>query len=206
MLEFFFDFETRSRSDLRKVGAVKYALDPSTEATLITWAIADGPVKAWRYGQPIPHEIIDVARNPDNYKFIAHNVEFDYLIWTKVFCKKQIATMNPFPKPKIENLDCTKAIGQRFCAGSALNDLAKILKLPQTKDADGRKIMLKQCKPKTVGKEKGQFPKLTDAEWDKFEYYGIIDTVLLRQCYRVLPRLSGLERWSWEWTFLYLRG
>ena len=191
MIEFFFDFETRSVVDISKHGAVKYALDPSTEATLLTWAVGDAPVKAWRKGQPVPQELVQIGLNPQLYKFIAHNVEFDYLIWCFVFSK--LIKIN---KPSVENLECTQAMGQRFCAGRGLDSIAKILHLPFTKDQEGRRLMLKQCKPD----KHGNFPELTPEEWDKFEKYGVIDTLLLRKAYRMMPKLSPAERWAFEWT------
>lgn len=191
MKEFFYDFETRSRQDLRKVGAAKYALCSSTEATLLTWAVGDEPVKVWRLGQPIPADLLDVATNPQNYNFIAHNNEFDYLIWTSVF-------MKGYPRPPLSNITCTKGMTQRFGAGASLDDAALMLNLPITKDKVGKRIMMKQCKPNP---KTGQFPELTAEEWKQFEYYGVIDTVLLRQVYRAIPALEPMERWAWEWTF-----
>jgi hypothetical protein len=38
------DFETRSRVDLRKVGAHRYAADPSTEILCAAYAVDAGPV------------------------------------------------------------------------------------------------------------------------------------------------------------------
>ena len=65
MIDFFFDFETRSMADLKQVGSVVYANHPTTEPTLLTWAFGrNGEVKSWRKGQRIPDEILVVALNP----------------------------------------------------------------------------------------------------------------------------------------------
>ena len=48
--------ETRSQADLRKVGAARYAADPSTEVLWVAFAVDDGPVKLWRPGDPVPPE------------------------------------------------------------------------------------------------------------------------------------------------------
>lgn len=193
-IDFFFDFETRSRLDLRKVGAARYATDPSTEATLLTWCFGRlGKVKAWRPGQPMPNEIYDVAMNPEKYNLVAHNILFDFLIWTNAF-KKQIPNL---VNPKIEDLTDNMALTCYFRVGGSLDAAAKTLNLPFTKDKEGRRIMLKQCKPN----RKGEFPVLTPEEWDKFEHYGIIDTVLLRDIYYTCPKLPDSERFIWEWTF-----
>jgi hypothetical protein len=48
------DYETRSRVDLRKVGAAKYAADKTTEVLCAGYAVDDGPVLLWRPGDPVP--------------------------------------------------------------------------------------------------------------------------------------------------------
>ena len=39
------DYETRSQVDLKKVGAHRYAADPSTEVLCMAFAVDDGPVQ-----------------------------------------------------------------------------------------------------------------------------------------------------------------
>lgn len=195
MIDFHFDFETRSRVDLKKLGAMKYATDPSTEATLLTWCFGrSGQIKAWRLGQPIPQEIIHVAEQPEKFNFIAHNVLFDYLIWTIPF-KRLIPSMKAIP---LSNITDNMALAHHNRLGSSLNSCAAMCGLPVSKDPEGRRIMLKQCKPNGRTKE---FPTLTEEEWSKFEYYGIIDTKLLRETYYKMNPLPTMERWAFEWTF-----
>lgn len=191
-MDFFFDFETRSREDLRSCGAIRYATSETTEVTLLTWAIGHGPIKVWKVGEQIPDELIDIAIHPEKYAFIAHNIEFDYLIWSKVFFKNIIKTV----RPPLNLLECTMALGQRYCAGRGLDQVASVLHLPVKKHPEGRRIMLKQCKPSS----NNQFPTLTKMEWDIFIKYGILDTDILRQAYYRLPKLNKRERWAFEWT------
>ena len=198
--DFFFDFETRSRVDLKKVGAVNYATDPSTEATLLTWCFGrTGEVKAWRYGQSIPDELISVAKNPHLYNMVAQNIGFDFLIWTIPFKK----VMPHIVRPPIQSLHDLMALGTHFRIGASLESMAAMTGLPHSKDKEGRRIMLKQCKPNA----KGVFPTLTEEEWTSFERYGLMDTRILRDVWYKLPPLPSSERWAWEWTFIRnLRG
>lgn len=194
LIDFLFDGETRSRADLKEVGTVKYAIDPSTEVTLWTWAFGrTGTIKSWRKGQPIPQELIHVAENPHLYRFIAWNVQFDYLIWTQVF-SRIVPTLK---RPPIENVADCMALSTEYRTGASLEACAKFMNLPTTKDQEGRKLMLKQCKPNA----KGEFIELTGEEWNVFERYGMQDTRLLRECYYRLPNLPGGEEWCWRWTF-----
>ena len=197
LIDFFADFETRSRADLKKVGTVKYATDPSTEATLLTYAFSrTGPVKYWRMGQPLPIEVIDVLVNPHKYKIIAHNLFFDYLIWTIVF-SKLLPAPHAFKRPEILNLEDNMALTTYYRFGSGLDAAATLMRMPYSKDKEGKRVMLKQCKP---GKD-GNFPVLTPEEEAKFIQYGLTDTRLMRDIYYQLPPLPAAERWAWEWTF-----
>jgi DNA polymerase bacteriophage-type len=193
LIDFHFDFETRSRIDLKAAGTVRYATDPSTEATLLTWCFGrTGSIKYWSLGNPVPAELIDVATNPDKYRFNAFNIGFDYLIWTLVFSR----VVPGLVRPKIQNLEDTMAISCHFRMGGSLDATAMMMGLPYTKDKEGRRIMLKQCKPNA----KGEFPTLTEDELEKFINYGIIDTRILRDVYYRMPPLPSPERWAWEWT------
>lgn len=198
-IDFHFDFETRSRLDLRKVGAVRYANDPSTSATLLTWGFGrSGSIKAWRIGQNIPSELEDVLLNPSAYNFNAFNAAFDFLIWSIPFTR-QASVQGIFARrPAMADISDTMAHTQQFRVGGSLESAARLLDIPLSKDKEGRRMMLKQCKPNS---RTGDFVNLTEDEWNKFERYGILDTVILREIYYKVPGLSAAERWIFEWTF-----
>src|SRR5262245_21993271 len=73
------DFETRSRLNLKKVGAHKYAADPSTEILCVAYAVDDGPVQLWLPGNPSPPVWFEAARNP-NWIAAAHGDHFETAI------------------------------------------------------------------------------------------------------------------------------
>ena len=57
------DFETRSRVNLKQVGASRYAKDPSTEALCMSWRSSDGQSGLWTYRDPertTPHGLMGV--------------------------------------------------------------------------------------------------------------------------------------------------
>ena len=58
------DYETRSRLDLRKVGAFLYAADVSTQVLCAAYAVDDDPVQLWWPGDPIPLEFKEAATDP----------------------------------------------------------------------------------------------------------------------------------------------
>lgn len=192
-IDFHFDGESRSFLDLKEVGTVKYCLHPSTEVTLWTWTFGrTGHIRTWRRGQPIPAELIHVAESPHLYNFNAFNVFFDFCLWTLTF-SRLVPTM---VRPKIEDLTDTMALSSHFRCGGSLDAVAAMMRLPFSKDKEGRRLMLKQCKPDRYGK----FIELTPDEWAKFEHYGVTDTRILRDVYYMLPPLPAAERYAFEWT------
>jgi hypothetical protein len=195
LTDFIFDFETRSHLDLRKVGVTRYSTHPSTEVTLITWCFGrTGVVKFWRQGMPIPPELMNVVKNPHVFNMVAFNLSFDYMIWINVFSRQFDGEL---VRPPIKNLTDAAALASNYRCGNSLDATAQMMRLPISKDQEGRRIMLKQCKPNS----KGVFPTLTDEEWKKFIHYGMIDTRILRDVYYMMPPLPAAERWCWEWTF-----
>src|SRR5258708_23472749 len=73
------DYETRSRGDLRKVGAHRYAADPSTQILCMAFAVDDGPSQLWVWGDPIPAEFFE-ARANSSWRVAAHNDAFESAI------------------------------------------------------------------------------------------------------------------------------
>ena len=77
------DIETRSQLDLRRVGAARYAADPSTDVWCVGFVVDDGPVQLWLPGSPVPAAIIEAAADPE-YLFVAHNAAFERAIWRDI--------------------------------------------------------------------------------------------------------------------------
>ena len=76
------DFETRSAADLKKVGAVRYAMDPTTEVLCAAYRFDEGPVLLWRRGDPPPADLI--AAVASGATVTAHNAMFELAIWTYI--------------------------------------------------------------------------------------------------------------------------
>ena len=53
------DIETFSESDLKAEGLFKYAEHPSTDLTVVCWALGDGPVNVWMPWKKIPLSLFD---------------------------------------------------------------------------------------------------------------------------------------------------
>lgn len=152
------DYESRSRADLKKVGAHRYAQDASTELLCAVWIAEhdDGreEVFTWTLDDPYLLPPLPVMEAIIAGKRVGgHNAAFEAAI-DEYVCGPRLG----WPIPKPEQLDCTMA----RCAVQALPlDLGracKVLSLPFQKDAEGSRLMLRMCKPL---KKTGEFPYST---------------------------------------------
>jgi DNA polymerase len=137
----YFDFETRSEIDLKKVGAVKYSLHPSTEVVCAAFKIDNSPTKSWSplLGEHTPSAFCCAVYNP-NVELCAHNVMFDYLILKNVL---GIGV-------NIRRLNCTAARSAAMGLPRSLEGAAQALGLDVQKDVKGKRLMLKYCKPRSA--------------------------------------------------------
>jgi hypothetical protein len=93
------DIETRSKLDLKKYGAYRYAADASTEVLCAAWALEDGPVQLWIAGQPAPKDL--AAHICAGGKVLAHNASFERLIFREI-----LGPQHGRPVPEIEQFRC----------------------------------------------------------------------------------------------------
>jgi len=156
------DFETRSRSDLRKVGAWKYAEHESTEVMCLALKVDEDPVQIWIMPEliegwdnlwielDIDHvfsadEVLDLIESADIIE--AHNMEFERAIWHHVLHKK-----HNWPDLPFEKLRCSAAKAAMHALPRNLEQACKALNLPVQKDEEGHRLMLQMCKPRKPSK------------------------------------------------------
>lgn len=120
------DIETRSAVDLKKVGAYRYAEDPSTEIIACSYRVGDGPIVR---GFDKPEGIL-----------LAHNAGFERALLNA----KLGWNLTP------EDMDCTMARALAAGLPASLERCGSALKAPIQKDKDGRRLMLKMCRPRKV--------------------------------------------------------
>ena len=178
------DFETRSTVDLRKTGVYRYAEDPSTSVLCLSYRVDDGPLRRWRPGQPAPQHLIDAIAGGALFK--AHNAGFERAVWN--------ARMGAV-KIKPEQQDCTMARAAALALPQSLEQCAQVLGAAVQKDADGRRLMLQMCKPRTL-------EPLTwwedDVRVARLLAYCDQDVLAESAVDAVLPALSASERRVWE--------
>ena len=152
------DFETRSEIDLRKTGPWVYAEHPSTEILCMAFKFGEAITKIhipekFRYPEVLQAEELkgrikdfsESAQKILDYDFIleAHHAEFERALWHYV-CHKRWG----WPDIPITRWRCSAAKSAALSLPRALGDVSRVLELPVLKDTEGRKIMLKTCKPR----------------------------------------------------------
>jgi DNA polymerase len=185
-----FDFETRSRADLRKVGAYKYAEDLSTDVICFAYSIDGGPVTGVMGGF-LPDDLRTAILRGDT--FHAWNATFEYLIWNKV-CVPRYG----WPMLKAEQLRDTMAQAAMMNLPQALGDCVKALRLGEKfeKSKRGEHLITLLSKPITAGHKKGEFREDDDLRQEMLDYCKQ-DVVAESAAMSVLEPLIPEEQSAW---------
>jgi len=201
-MKVFFDFETRSTCELKTAGAHKYAKDPTTDVICIAWAIDDGPIKIYRHldGDEPPQELFDAIAAGG--EFVAHNAQFERLIWYHV-CHKRYG----WPAIPVEQLHCTMVMAYAMGLMGTLEAAGHCVGLQVQKDMKGNRVMLQLAKPRSVDKETGEVtwweradskPKLDiNEKYETVYKYCMTDIDVTRELFKRLPPLDEVERNVW---------
>lgn len=135
-----FDFETRSRCDLKKHGAYRYATHPTTEILCLAYKIG-GLEELWYPGDPDPEVMLAAVEAGE--LCVGHNVNFDYLIWEH--CRP-----DSWPEMDPIQLRDTMALSL-WHGGPAALDLAGRFWAGMRKDSRGADLVRKLSIPQSDG-------------------------------------------------------
>jgi DNA polymerase bacteriophage-type len=188
------DYETRSRIDLRKVGAAVYAADPSTEVLCAAYAVNDGPVRLWHPQDPVPPEWFEAATNP-SWTVCAHNDAFESAIELHILHPR-----HGFPLIPPERHRCTQAASLALGLPARLSLLADVLELVNRKDAAGERLMHQLAKPRKARKGEDPAALYWFDDSDRFlrlDAYCVQDVEVEREAHRRLLPLSDAEHALW---------
>ncbi len=185
------DFETRSAADLKKVGLWAYAMHPSTEVMCMGWAYPKDGVTVWRgerLRQP-PKLGITPFDGVSDYLFSAHNAAFEYACYNLILHRRYgwPALWEP------SRWRCTMAKALACGLPADLDSLGRVLKIKTPKDLDGRRAMLRLCKPLPDGAF-DESPELLD----RLYRYNATDVQAEIEVDDLMPDLSPQEQKVWE--------
>lgn len=192
------DFESRSRANLKKTGAYKYALDPSTQPTCLAIKLHGQKPFLMPFGEinkhwkdlPTVFHLSWERLIREGVLFSAHNAFFEQCIYNLIL----VARLG-WPKIPPHLWRCTAAKAAACALPRSLEKAGAALKLLVQKDLNGRRIMLKLCKPRKDGAfwEPHEVPEDFAAQ----DRYCIQDTIVEEMVDDALPDLSPQEQELW---------
>lgn len=188
-----FDFETRSRADLKKVGAYKYAEDPSTEILCYAYQIDSGPTQGVLGCECAPDLRAAILAGAHLH---AWNVAFEWALWTRVCTPR-----HGWPVLEPGQLRDSMALAAVHNLPQALGPCALALGLPGSlqKDKRGEHLITLLSKPIAAGGKKGQFRE-DPALLDEMLAYCVQDVVTETAVAARLAPLSDAEQAAWLGT------
>ena len=134
------DFETRSATDLKKVGLDNYARDPSTDVWCMGFAFDDEPVdlltmpELYNRRMALTHP---VARHiAEGGEVVAHNAAFELAIWNNKLRRFG------WPELKIEQTRCTMAMTYAMALPGSLEKAAAAVGIKEQKNMAGHRLMM----------------------------------------------------------------
>lgn len=141
------DFETYSTVELKRTGVYPYARHSDTGIWCMAWKLPhDADVSIWHPGQPFPERL---QQHLDAGGVLrAWNASFERVMW-KLCAQRRYG----FPAVADEVFYCTMAEAMAMALPRSLEAAAKVLRLPQQKNMDGKKLMLKMCRPRRFDDE-----------------------------------------------------
>lgn len=161
------DFETRSAIDLTKVGAYRYAVDPSTQVICLAFKFDDEKETYLWHRRIDPKFSLETAspeilpQTEDKYlerlfeyidsgcEIEAHNAMFEFCVWQQCLIRE----FPQFPNIDLKNIRCSAAKAAILSLPRSLDGLAHAILDGMEKDKQGRAIMLKMCKPRKLTKK-----------------------------------------------------
>lgn len=194
------DYETRSRADLKKVGAFRYAFDPSTEILCAAIARGDEEPLIWvpdGAASSVKAETLlyEISANPDVLVY-AHNAMFEIAISTALWEK----TFRCSP-PRLEQWRCTLAMARKAALPVSLDKCSETLGLSHKKDHRGAALIRKFSIPQ---KGTGEFtnPQDDPEAFQQFCEYCLQDVRVEREIHKKLRafELDGVSLDSFHLT------
>jgi len=146
-----FDFETRSVSNLKREGAFKYGLDPSTQPTCLAFKIAGAPKVYFldfklvnAYWRDLPSSLKSLWQGfvNEGALFVAHNAGFETAIYKLILVGRY-----GWPDIPFNSFRCTAAKAAACGLPRSLEGAGSALNLNVQKDKRGFVAMMATCKP-----------------------------------------------------------
>lgn len=190
------DFETASEINIKTAGTYKYAMHPSTRVLMAGYALDHHAPDLWvpAEGEEMPRALFDALVDPDT-EVHAFNAKFERLILWHVL-KIRVP---------IERFRCTMVHAWSLSFSGNLGAVGAQMGLPldKVKDARGKKLIDKFCKPAPKNHRATWYgPDNAPADWAAFKAYCTQDVVAEREIEMLLAAYpmppQELDHWFWD--------
>lgn len=195
MIRVHHDFETYSEVDIKKTGGYRYAMDPSTEVLMLSWAVNKNRPEIWvpAEGEPMPVDLLELITDPE-VEWHAFNAQFERLIWWHIL-GHHIPTAQ---------FHCTMQLAWSLSFSGGLAQVGEQVGLSQDhrKLKDGAKLIQKFCKPAPRNHKADRYgPDNAPEEWARFKSYCKQDVIAEREIDHLLSAypIPPQERELWLW-------
>jgi DNA polymerase len=179
------DYETASKVDLRKTGAHRYAMDPSTKILMLGWAFDDDTPALWEpHNGPIPAALLEGIKSDINKH--AFNAQFERLI------SRYVLGVEVPP----EQWRCTMV--EAFYLGFA-GSMDKILEAVglEKKDKRGGQLINMFCSPAPKNHKAEWYDHNNrPLEWDEFGGYCRQDVKVERNLWHFTQKFPKIPDWD----------
>lgn len=186
------DFETRSKADIKKVGAYEYAADPSTDVLCLAYTFDnEEAVPLWRPGAVRPDYLHN--RMAEGELLEAWNVGFERLIWHFVMVKRY-----GWPEVPDAQWRCAMAKARTYALPGDLDGAAMALGTMEKKDRAGKALMLKLSRPRKPSKHDPSIWHTKEEELERLFLYCKQDVRAERAVSNELRDMSPYELRVWQ--------
>lgn len=205
------DYETRSEADLKKTGAYEYSCHPTTQILCASWRIGTRVelrdqmrekkrpyVWSQAFKDMKPDGLIRGLFDP-SIKVVAHNALFEQVITRNVLSRRltnpdDVMALSTLPH---ERWVCTAAGAASLAFPRNLEGAASAAKLPVQKDMDGRRLILKYCKPRKPTKNNSAKWHSSARDLRRIMQYCMSDVDAETYLFLYLPDMNPTERAVW---------
>lgn len=206
------DYETRSEADLRKLGSFEYANHPTTQILCVAWRLGTRTLMREHLSRTVKPKIWSPAfHGPDSLgellqylfdpkiKIVAHNALFEQAITRHVLSRR---LKNPDDKMALGTLPhdrwiCTASMAAALALPRNLEGACAALKFSIQKDMDGRRLILKYCKPRKPSKNNPSKWFSSARDLRRIMLYCQNDVDAETMLFLTVPQLTPEEREVW---------
>ncbi len=202
------DYETYSEADLLAVGAFEYSKHPTSDIICVSFATGTADefrrnvytVKSWVPELREEHyaeffaDLIDTSIIK-----VAHNAFFEQVMTLNVFCRRYASHFTDRIKAALKPSQwiCTASLARACALPGSMEKAVDALSLPMKKNMDGRRLVLKWCKPKRPSKKDPSIRHTDPDELQKIVEYCEDDIHATIGLFLRLPELTATERKVW---------